>query len=183
MTHKLLFLTLCLLGICSACVETPAEGKLVEDKPFFDLKGYFVEEMNRLQDKRDFTKITVYNGEREEKKAVTVDLQKELQIFSNADINRTAWLDKYRADTTFNDRKNILIIEYKALEPDLKTRSLRVEFSESSVSRIEIVTAGKSIVSQTQNILTYSPARGYGIRSMQDIILLTENDMETEVLF
>lgn len=167
----------------SACIETPEEGKLVEDKPFFDLKNYIAAEQNRLQGKTGFTKTVVYNGESETKTLDNLDLQEELSVFADADINRTAWLDKYEIDTTFDSNREIVALTYTAVEEGLKTRRLRVNFSGKNVSKVEIETGGKSAVSDTKSFLTYNPQTGYSIKSKQDIRLLTGNDIFIEIKF
>lgn len=178
-----IFLCLILIVSLSACIETPKEGKLVEEKPFFDLKNYIAKEKKRLQSKTGFTKTVVYNGESETKIFDNLDLSEELSVFADADINRTAWLDKYKIDTTLNDFGKIAALTYTAAEEGLRTRRLRVDFVEKSVSKVEIETGGKSAVSDTESFLTYNPQAGYSIKSKQDIRLLSKKDILIEVKF
>lgn len=172
-----------LLTTFNACVETPAEGKPVEEKPFFDVKGYFTQEIERLSSKKNLTKKASYNGKEETKTIENIDFAKELLIFANTDINRTAWLEKYSADSTFNKKEELVLTEYKALDEGLKTKSIRVEYSESIVSQIEITTSGNSAVSDTENVLKYSPTAGYSIKSRQDVKFVSQNDIDIRVDF
>lgn len=166
-----------------ACVETPTEGKLVKDKPFFDLKGYFSQEINRLSGKKNLTKKAMYNGQEETKVMESIDFEKELLIFSNTDINRAAWLEKYSIDSIFDAQEKLRAVEYKALDEGLKTKSIRVQFAQNSVSQIEITTAGSSAISDTENNLKYSPTAGYSIKSRQNVKFVSENDIDIQVLF
>jgi len=181
--QSIFFLFLFSLLFFTACVETPADEKVVEEKPFFDVKGYFEQEMERLADKRNLTKKAIYNGKEETKEVERIDFENELLIFSNTDINRTAWLEKYSTDSTFNTQKQLTSIEYKSLDDNLKTKSIRVEYLKNIVSTIEIMTVGSSAVSNTKNYLKYSPTAGYSIKSKQDVKFVSENDIDVQVIF
>lgn len=141
------------------------------------------QEINRLATKKSITKTAIYNGKEETKTIENPDLSNELLIFSNTDINRTAWLDKYSVDSTFNEQQKLVAIDYVALDEKLKTKSLRVEFTNNVVSLIEIVSAGNSAISQTENNLTYSPTKGYSIKSKQDVKFVSKNDINIQVVF
>ena len=183
MLNKFTLLLLATLFCFSACVETSTAENPVVEKPFFDLKDYFAQEISRLAEKKNVTKKAFYNGKEETKIIENPDFSNELLIFSNTDINRTAWLDKYSVDSTLNAQQELAAIDYAALDKKLKTKSLRVEFANNVVSSIEIITAGNSAISQTENHLTYSPTKGYSIKSKQDVKFVSKNDINIQVIF
>lgn len=181
---KSIFSTLILLLLFSACSEPASTDSRQKVEAFFDLKTYFQKEMKRLENKKNVKKIAVYNGEKEEQEIENIDFSKELLIFSNADINRVAWRDKYSKDSTFTADKKLKSLQYKALDNKLKTRSLQIDFKENGViSEIQIITAGESLLSETENELNYNPVTGYSIQSSQDVTALSENKLKIEVLY
>ena len=167
----------------ASCLDNSTSDTSMETSPFFDLKEYFSQELERLADKKNVTKKAIYNGKEETKIIDNPDFSNELIIFSNADINRTAWLDKYSIDSTFNKQQKLKTIDYLALDEKLKTKSISVEFENNIVSSIEIITAGNSAISQTENHLTYSPTKGYSIKSKQDVQFVSESDINIQVIF
>jgi len=183
MLNKFSLLFFFALIFFSACVDTPTSDKSIVEKPFFDLKGYFTQEIERLAEKKNVTKKAFYNGKEESKLIENPNFENELIIFSSADINRTAWLDKYSVDSTFNKEKKLTAIDYVSLEEQLKTKSIHVEFVNKAVSSIEIITEGSSAIAQTENHLKYSPTKGYSIKSSQNVKFISKNDINIEVLF
>ena len=108
--------TLILIGLgllfgwgCSDFSPTEASASL-KVKKYFDLKGFMQEEVKRLSGREAFTKSLYVNGETETKSEVKIDLDKELDIFSESDINRPAWSDKYKVDSLFNEQKELLAL-------------------------------------------------------------------------
>ena len=97
---KPLFFIILLFGL-SACVNTSSPESTIIEKPFFDLKDYFAKEIDRLKEKKKVTKKAFYNDKEESKVIENPKFENELIIFSNADINRTAWLDKYSVAVSY----------------------------------------------------------------------------------
>jgi len=183
MLNKFSLLFLATLFCLSSCVETSTIENAVVEKPFFDLKDYFTQEIERLKDKKNVTKKAFYNGKEETKIVENPNFKNDLIIFSNTDINRTAWLDKYSVDSTFNAQQKLAAIDYKSLDEKLKTKSIRVEFANNDVSSIKITTGGNSAISQMKNNLKYSPTAGYSIKSKQDVNFVSESDVNIQVIF
>src|SRR5690606_13797737 len=70
----------------------PAQKNQENALNYFDLKGYFEKETQRLSKSNPMvTKTVVVNGNAETKKTRIADWSKEFSIFSDADINRSAW--------------------------------------------------------------------------------------------
>lgn len=100
-----------------ACKQEEAIQSIKSGVPkFFDLKGYFEGEMQKLSSKNKFTKTVTVNGKSEAQIIDTLDFRKELSFFAAADISRPAWSDKYVVDTMFNKEKEVVQLHFKRLE-------------------------------------------------------------------
>ncbi|HFA51405.1 MAG TPA: hypothetical protein ENJ95_20525 [Bacteroidetes bacterium] len=174
------FLFIVLLG-CAKEPSSKASGQTVLKK-YFDLKGFLENEVKRLSTKTAFTKTAFINDEREEKKVENIDLENELKIFSDSDINRPAWSDKYEIDSTFQDGK-LAALHYRTDDKKLKTKDLKIDFKEGEVSKIQIKNVSNTAIANTQQSLIYEPAKGYSIESKQDVAMIDEKVFRIEVSF
>ena len=181
---RYLIACLILLWVMGACIETPKEGLQPAITPYFDLKAYMSAEMERLGERENVRKVAVVNGKREEQTTATFKPDTELAIFADADINRTAWLDKYRSDSLRSNDGQLQQLIYTALDSQLITKRLAIDFnSRAEVSQIRIDQSDLSRVADNRKVLIYEPQRGYQIRSRQDVLLVGENELKLEVLF
>ena len=136
-----------------------------------------------VEELKDVQPMFQYFKEEQTTRIENPNFENELIIFSKADINRAAWLDKYSVDSTFNTQQGLSAIDYIALDKKLQTKSIRVEFINNTVSSVEIITTGDSAISKTQNHLKYSPTKGYSIKSVQDVKFVSKNDIKIQVIF
>ncbi len=179
-----IFTTVGLLLLFACGQVEPKEQSIKAPQPaFFDLKGYFNQEIKRLNQAKPklFKKVTI-NGSEEQRELGAVDFKQELQVFIQSDINRPNWLEKYRADTTFFNGNPSRIL-YKAIDKTLRTRLIDIEFQQNIVSKITIQNGGKSIVAGSQQELIYLPQSGYLIKSHQTTALSKDKDLTIEVRF
>lgn len=150
---------------------------------FFDLKGYFNQEVQRLNTLQpEVTKTVAINGKSETKQWTHLNYQPELDIFAQADINRLDWIDKYSVDSTFQNNQ-LTSIEYKALEDKLRTRHISIQFKNGSVSKISIENGGKNMAAGSQQELGYEPLTGYYIKSVQHTTLFKDKIFKINVIF
>src|SRR5687768_4704381 len=71
--------------------------------PYFDLKGYFEKEANRLRKAGVIVNKTVgINGAHETKTLKITDWERELSSISNADINKTSWRGAFKVARSEN---------------------------------------------------------------------------------
>jgi len=168
----------------SACQEVATPIKQA-DKPniFFDLKGFFQKEKARLEKINSFKKIVSIDGESEEKTLAKLDFDNELSIFIASDINRPAWSDKYKVDSTFTENKQLKKLTYSALDNSLKTKTLSIDFKENSASHITIEKSTDNTIAQSKQSLTYDIDKGYSIQSMQTLSLSTTKTIIVNVIF
>ena len=164
------------------CSPTP-KNTATSDKAFFDLGDYFSKQYQALEAKGSVQKTTSINGVEETQTVDTIDFKQELVVFVESDINRTSWMDKYQADSTFNDSKQLLKIEYTALDEKLRTKKVIVTYAGGIVESIYIRNASKNIITDAEQILDYSPTKGYKISSIQKVIFSPEKQLGVEVVF
>jgi len=156
----------------SACQEVATPTQQTEKSiVFFDLKGFFQKEKAYLEKLTAFKKTVSINGVTEEKALETLNLDNELSIFIASDINRPAWSDKYKIDSTYSSKDQLLSVTYNALDESLKTKKITVDFENNTASKIVIEKATDNAVAQTKQHLTYTVGKGYSIQSQQTLSL------------
>src|SRR5690606_5344233 len=80
-------------GDVSAAVTRP--------EPYFSLAGYFGGEATRLQHRNpEIVKTVSKNGDEEQRRIRVADWKDEFGLFIDADINKPAWQNSYRVDST-----------------------------------------------------------------------------------
>lgn len=179
---KAVFNILLLLLLAGLYACNPSSATL-DEAYFFDLKGYFDNQLSELKKVEQLQKSTVFNGQKEEKILDSIDFSRELIVFIESDINRSAWLDKYRVDSILNASGQLIQIVYTAQDPSLKTQKMTINFAESEVERIEILNVTGSILSDSRQDLVFIPQRGYSISSRQQLIFFTDRSLSVEVNF
>jgi len=180
-----LFIVFFIINIfLSACNEiaTPATQG---DKPniFFDLKGFFQKEKAHLEKINSFKKIVSIDGVSEEKTLTKLDFEKELSIFIASDINRPAWSDKYKVDSTFTEKNQLTKLTYTALDNSLKTKVLTIDFLNNIASKIAIEKSTDNTIAQSKQFLTYNIGKGYTIQSEQNLSLSTTKTIRVNVSY
>ncbi|MFQ5446281.1 MAG: hypothetical protein ACE5FF_05050, partial [Saprospiraceae bacterium] len=112
-----------------------------------------------------------------------IDFEQELKPFSEADINRPAWTDKYTIDSLFDESNALTKLTYTAIDPKLKTKRVEIDFESNSVSKVFIENSTASAVAKTRQLLTYEPGTGYSIQSTQKVVLTSDDTFFVEVRF
>lgn len=178
----IVFFGLLLLISCQSQSEQNASAKAFEPV-YFDLKGYFEQEVDRLEN-ADMTvrKRVSVDDKSEEKELNSLDFAQELEVFTKSDINRPDWVGKYQVDSVFQNNE-LAKIEYQALDEQLRTRRINVEFANGSVAKIFVRNGGNSKVAGSEQELTYLPDSGYTIASRQYTVLAKDDHLQIEVRF
>jgi hypothetical protein len=166
-------------GSCSA-PDTPSNSN---QKPYFDLKSYFTQELLRLKPLKEIIKKTTVNEHTEEITLDSMDFNSELQLFMDSDINRASWFGKYQIDTTLTASGEIARLNYAANDPGLRTQSISIDYYTNEVRRVEIVNTSNSALSKSKQHLVYLPKEGFSIESTQSIKFTGENSFLIEVRF
>lgn len=176
------FLAFILLMVLTqtACEEqVTAAGN--QPDPFFDLKAYIEGQISDLNKKQPGVRKRIsVEGQRETQQFDSLDYRTELKTFLNSDINRKAWVDKYKADSTF-EGSYLKQVTYTATAKDLKTQLLRVKYDQEQVSDIYIENRTNSIVADVKQNLHYEPGEGYQLLTTQETVLSEAQEIEVEV--
>ena len=141
---------------------------------YMDLKGFFEGESNRLQKLNIKIKKSVgRNGIFETKNNITVDWKNELSLFTESDINKPAWNNRYKIT---GDSINIF---YKAIDSNLHTRSIHIKKDSSGrLVHISILNYTSNNLYNSSESLSYTPDSIYKIVKHQDVLLLGNNKYE-----
>ncbi len=139
--------------------------------PYFSLADYFGQEAMRLQELNpDIIKTVAKNGEGERKEIRGLDWQKEFALFIDADINKPAWQNSYRVDSTESS------LTYKSIDPKLRTAEITVEkYGDGAVKHIHIVNSVSNMLYQTEETLDYYPDSLYRIDKQQQVQVIGES--------
>lgn len=170
-----------ILRTCFACAvlvwgvsscKNPDPVRAVSRAPYFSLADYFSQEATRLQQLNPaIVKTVAKNGEQERKEIHVIDWQKELALFIDADINKPAWQNSYRADSTETS------VTYKSIDPKLRTAEITVETQEDgSIKHIHIVNKVSNMLYQTDEALDYYPDSLYRITKQQHVWVMGDSD-------
>lgn len=180
--YILFIFALTLLHSCNL-MNTSGNSETSQDLYFFDLAGFFKQEIQALNSKGVKAKKEVqYNDKQDVLQSQKLDYEKELAVFVHSDINKLSWREKYQADT-IREGSEIRSIVYKALDEQLKTRKITITFGQNQVSKIAIQNRLKSIVASTWQNLEYVPGKGYQVHGTQQMRLAGKDKMGIEVEF
>ncbi|MBB4079858.1 hypothetical protein GGR28_002485 [Lewinella aquimaris] len=165
---------LTLLLLLSGCYADELERE-TQQEPFFDLAGYIDGQVDSLTAGRSAVEKTiVLNGNSETQTLSDLNFGNDLKVFRNADINKPAYLDKYRTDR--RQAGDTLIQTYTATDSTLETRLLTVRSLADRPVRIDIVRRTGTVLSAGIHHLRYDPASGYRLRTEQQNTFGTDLD-------
>jgi hypothetical protein len=152
--------------------ETGAELK------YFDIKEYFNKEAQRLTRQNPMVDKTVaHNGAAENKKLKITSWAKELNLFTESDINKPAW------KLSYNVQANDDSVVYKAKYPELKTREIVIRKKSGQVTEVAIVNNTHNILYNTTEKLVYAPGGYYLIEKMQKVKIMGANNYRIKGVF
>jgi hypothetical protein len=158
----LVFLALSL----AACQQKEISKKQIE---YVDLRGYFNAEANRLNaQKLTFTKTVCINRKKESKLLnKSIDWEKELSVFKEADINKPAFKGMYQISMLPN--KTI----YTTLSKNASVKRIEIDFGNTKKPvGIRIFQLTKNMIYQSTDTLSYYPDSIYSIHKKQEVRVL-----------
>jgi len=140
---------------------------------YFDLSGYFKAEVTRLEKlAKPVVKTVDYNGQAETKSILIKNWGRELDLFSNSDINRAAWKNSY---SVAKDDDSIV---YAAIDTNLHTRRIVLWLKRGNITGLTISNFTKNMLYQTSEKLIYYPDSVYYIEKHQQVKLLGTNNYQ-----
>jgi len=156
-----LFLTACSNDVVSNNDKTTS---------YFSLKDFFEEEIEGLEKRQQSIEKTAFLNDKSETKTLEkVDWAQELRLFTNCDINKSAWLGKYKVDSLLNDAEKSLTVSYTALDDKLRTRHITLTFVENVLTVIDIKNNSQNLIYNMVEELLYKPKEGYEVETTQKI--------------
>jgi len=150
---------------------------------FFDLKGFFKKEARYLKEQGVEIQKTIQHNQTKETQTIRPeDWEKELLLFSESDINKPSWKDKYLLDST-NKGNGLILLHYKAIDENLSIQVLDVELKGESVHSVLIAKKVSNQVYESQQHLTYIPRKSYSIKKSQDVTFSDKDDYSIEAKY
>lgn len=167
----------------SACVSTEINPPAANG--FFDLSDFMEKDLAKKKTQvKQLQKTIILDGAAETKELEHFDLAKETELFSAADINKIAWLDRYKADSTFYKTGQLKKLAYTNITNDLRTKNLIIHYDiKNIVDSILVEQSGTSVLAKSVQKLHYFPASGYRIENQQDITALDQHKLIVDVKF
>ncbi|NNE30404.1 MAG: hypothetical protein HKN16_12260 [Saprospiraceae bacterium] len=171
------FLIFSILGCSGQSAQGPPE------KAFFDLARYFEDQIAKGEGRPlGVSKTTLVDEDIQEVVVEEVDLKKELKLFAESDINKIAWIEKYRSDTLTISENHQRVI-YECLDTELRTQRVEIDFLGDYVGAINIHNRLKSMIMDTDQYLSYKPEIGYSVEIRQQGKLQKGHHYKTEAVF
>src|SRR5690606_26910907 len=148
-----------------SCTSSDNASLPKKANPYFSLKDFFVNETSRLVKLAPVVEKTVSRNGASEKKQVQIDNWKnELALFIDSDINKPAWQNSYRIDSTEHS------LRYTCIDPELRTQKITIDKYESGLVRhIAITNRAGNMLYQTAEQLDYYPDSLYQISKQQQV--------------
>ena len=162
---KKAYLILLLPVLFSCRPEKP--GSTIAGNSYFDLKGYLGKEISRYTETNPFVEKTVsINGKAESKNIRVIDWSKELAVFIDADINKSAWKGDFKVDSSSN------YAQYASTSEKIPVKQMFVFRADDKIVKVEIILSNRNLLYQSNDTLSYYPDSLYKIIKTQKIRLM-----------
>lgn len=161
-----------ILLLFSGCQRTP-EQLQKNELTYFDLRGYFEKEIARLSKAAPvITKTVRVNDSSETKKNRIADWKRELEIFKDADINKTAWKGLFKITRPGYD------LQYTTDNEKIPVKEVTVFYKKGStqkneVSGLRILIKNTNLLYNSTDTLIYYPDSIYQVKKAQNILFLS----------
>lgn len=164
-TLQLFFVLFIVFTSCNDIKVKPEEKIYFSISPFIDSLVVDLE-----QNKTGLKKTAYLNKSKDSSTTQKVDWGKELEIFKEAEINKSSYRGKFIVDSTLsNDQK---IITYSTDDKKIRAKYLKVTSENGNISNIVIkLKTDNALYSSTQN-LELTPNKGFSVEGMQNIAQL-----------
>lgn len=134
---------------------------------YFDVKGFFDQEANRINQLNPTVVKTVsIQGNAETKSVKINDWKKELSAFSAGEIKKVAW------DGLFTVQKNRDTTIYSSSNKKVQVKKLKIVENSGQIQQIEIDIIRENVLFVSKDHLIYYPDSLYTIQRQQDIKLM-----------
>ena len=179
--------TIGFVGVLSlvACQNTAKTTLQHSDIDFFNIPAYFDAEAERLTKLSGLQvqKLVVLDGKEEKEQLNIKDWKKELALFSKIQIHGATQKEKYSVDSSFAADGSLVSVIYRSNDPKTHTKEVSVNFVAKAVSAIQIRTASENEVYLADQLMIYTPDKGYHIEKMQKVTLHSAHNYLIDLKF
>ena len=166
----LLLLFGCILYSTGCASDSATSTKAETPKVFFDIDGYFDAEINALNNSALKLKKDAKIDDKNETQTIEKpNWDTELKLFKDSDINKTAWIDKYKTE------KNSNSIVYTTADSSLTTKRIQIDYKSTvtdnfdDIASILIINNTENVLYSSSEFLTYTPKSSISIIRNQRI--------------
>lgn len=172
--RKLTYL-LILSAFLTSCGAENQEG---QTKKYFDLKGLIEQQIQVLQKRKPVIQKTISMAEKSENQQVkSVDWAKELELFTQVDLNKPAYISSYTIDSSANGMKYVL----KETEK-LPVKYLTITKVGGKTTQIEALVSNENYLYQSEKHLKLSlineQLSDYQIDGFQKVVFGDKKDFK-----
>lgn len=165
---------LCFLGLILSLSSCISEQEVVSSEQYFDLPLYIENEILELNKNNvQLFKKVFTDGEYDSVWIAKPDWKKELQIFSNININKPAFIGKY--NVTQRNAKEFQETTYQSLDETLPIKSLKLLLLNDSIKNISIFKDDHSMFLDNSIWLDYNSGKSYHIKGYRNLLGVTTN--------
>lgn len=144
-----------LLLLFAACQAPEVNNIVTSKKSFFDIKSFFIQEIERLKQIKTIEKTITLNGQKEVQ-TVVPNFKIELSEFLNSDINKVSWKDKY------DEIKKDTYISYSSLDESLEIKTVEIFHDiKQKVKKIRIIKEVNNLLYTSHKELLYDVEKEY----------------------
>lgn len=155
-----------------------AENQEGQTKKYFDLKGLIEQQIQVLQKRKPMIQKTISMAENSENQQIkSVDWAKELELFTQADLNKPAFISSYTIDSSANGMKYVL----KETEK-LPVKYLTITKVGGKTTQIEALVSNENYLYQSEKHLKLSlineQLSDYQIDGFQKVVFGDKKDFK-----
>lgn len=153
-----------LVSLCGGCFNS-ATKKQKREIYYFDLQTFFEDEIVRLNKANVKVIKTVWHNNQSENKQLKINnWASELSLFTESDINKTAFEYSYHKDSTATK------IGYTAKNKNLKTQRITIYLQNQKPTFINIINQQSNYLFKSWENLKYYPQKAYEIEKKQKLL-------------
>jgi len=170
--------TLLLAILFAVGCSNPTKSDNLPDNTYFDLKAYFLSEIDRLEQLNPTVEKKVLVQEQEESKEVAdIDWRKEFQIFLKNDLTKPGYKGKF--DVTENESSDgSKTTTYKAIKAATDIQQVDIYSKNDQINRVLIQRHVDNTSLSSKQTLEYIPDSVYVIKNSQQIAVMGKEATE-----
>lgn len=151
--------------------ESTTDKAVAKQTIYFNIPGYFEDQVTQLQKLNPLVLKTVYTNEISEQKELKIaSWNSELSSFLSVDLNKPAYQGYIVKDSSDN------IVNYTFTKDKADVSKVTIKYKDNTPVEFEITKQVKNFLYKTDEKLIYQTDKNYSIEKSQKVILLGAND-------